>query len=154
FRRTFLTDGLRDLLVNAVRRFRGEGGDPVVELQTNFGGGKTHSMIALYHLAAGYPPRDLPGVDAMLADAGLDTPPAASAAVMVGQWISPGVVHSKPDGTNVHTLWGELAWQLGGAEGYGLVADADRTGTSPGEALKALLRRYSPCLILIDEWVA
>lgn len=154
FRRTFLTDGLREMLVNAVRRFRKEGGDPVVELQTNFGGGKTHSMIALYHLAAGYPPRDLPGVDAMLADAKLDAPPAASTAVLVGQWISPGVVHNKPDGTKVHTLWGELAWQLGGAEGYELVAQADQTGMSPGEALKDVLRRYSPCLILIDEWVA
>lgn len=154
FRRTFLTDGLRDLLLNAVRRFRCEGGDPVVELQTNFGGGKTHSLIALYHLAAGYPPRDLPSVDAMLADARLDAPPAASTAVIVGQWVSPGAVHTKTDGTKVHTLWGELAWQLGGAEGYELVADADRTGMSPGEGLKALLRKYSPCLILIDEWVA
>ena len=131
-----------------------EGGDPVVELQTNFGGGKTHSLIALYHLAAGYPPRDLPGVDAMLADARLEAPPAASTAVIVGQWISPGAVHTKPDGTKVHTLWGELAWQLGGAEGYELVAEADRTGMSPGEGLKNVLRRYSPCLILIDEWVA
>ena len=54
----------------------------------------------------------------------------------------------------VHTLWGELAWQLGGPDGYALVAEADRTGTSPGSALVDLLRRYSPCLILIDEWVA
>jgi predicted AAA+ superfamily ATPase len=154
FRRTFLTDGLRDLLLNAVRRFRCEGGDPVVELQTNFGGGKTHSLIALYHLAAGYPPRDLPGVDAMLADAHLDAPPTGNTAVIVGQWVSPGAVYAKPDGTKVHTLWGEIAWQLGGAEGYQLVAEADRTGMSPGEALKDLLRRYSPCLILIDEWVA
>ena len=51
FRRTFLTDGLRKLLVGAMRRLSGQGGDPVVELQTNFGGGKTHSMLALYHLA-------------------------------------------------------------------------------------------------------
>ena len=50
--------------------------------------------------------------------------------------ISPGRrLRQKPDGTTVHTLWGELAWQLGGAEGYALVADADRTGTSPGAAL-------------------
>ncbi|MGZ4314194.1 MAG: Swt1 family HEPN domain-containing protein [Gaiellaceae bacterium] len=154
FRRTFITDGLRDLLVNAVRRFRKEGGDPVVELQTNFGGGKTHSMIALYHLAAGYPPHELPGVDSMLIEAGLDEPPPAGTAVLVGQWISPGVVHAKPDGTKVSTLWGELAWQLGGVEGYGLVAEADQAGVSPGEALKEVLRRYSPCLILIDEWVA
>jgi hypothetical protein len=154
FRRTFLTDGLRELLVNAVKRFREEGGDPVIELQTNFGGGKTHSLIALYHLAAGYPPRDLPGVDAMLADAQLGPPPRANTAVLVGQWISPGQVHTKSDGTKVHTLWGELAWQLGDVDGYELVADADRTGMSPGEGLKDVLRQYSPCLILIDEWVA
>ena len=98
FRRTFLTDGLRELLLNAVRRFRKEGGDPVVELQTNFGGGKTHSMIALYHLAAGYPPHELPGVEAMLADGGLDAPPKARTAVLVGQMISPGVAYEKPEG--------------------------------------------------------
>lgn len=154
FRRTFLTDGLRELLLNAARRFRREGGDPVIELQTNFGGGKTHSLIALYHLAAGYPPHELPGVEAMLAAAGVEAPPAARTAVLVGQMISPGVVHAKKEGIKVRTLWGELAYQLGGAEGYELVAEADQTGTSPGAALVDLLRRYSPCLILIDEWVA
>ena len=50
FRRTFLTHSLSDLLVGAVRRLTGQGGDPVIQLQTNFGGGKTHSMLALYHL--------------------------------------------------------------------------------------------------------
>ena len=56
YRRTFLTAGLRELLISAIRRWRKElGGDPVVELQTTFGGGKTHSMLALYHLASGTP---------------------------------------------------------------------------------------------------
>lgn len=154
FRRTFLTDGLRELLCNAVRRWAGDGGDPVVELQTNFGGGKTHSMIALYHLAAGYPPAELPGVEGMLADAGLDASPAVKSAVLVGQMIDPGRLHDEPDGTVVRTLWGELAWQLGGKDGYGLVAPSDEHGTNPGEALKKLLRQYAPCLVLIDEWVA
>jgi hypothetical protein len=153
FRRTFLTDGLRELLLNAVRRFRKEGGDPIVELQTNFGGGKTHSLIALLHLAAGYSPTELPGIEAMLATAGLEAPPAARTAVLVGQMISPGAVQNH-DGIEVRTLWGEMAWQLGGPEGFAMVADADRTGTSPGVALVELLRRYSPCLVLIDEWVA
>ncbi|HSH59555.1 MAG TPA: Swt1 family HEPN domain-containing protein, partial [Acidimicrobiales bacterium] len=154
FRRTFLTEGLRQLLLNAVRRWSGNGGDPVVELQTNFGGGKTHSLIALYHLAAGYPPHELPGVEAMLAEGDLVAPPPAATAVLVGQMISPGVAYDKGEGVTVRTLWGEMAWQLGGAEAFALVADADRTGTSPGSALVDLLRRYSPCLILIDEWVA
>jgi len=154
FRRTFITDGLRDLLLNSVRRLRGEGGDPIVELQTNFGGGKTHSLIALYHLAGGYSPAQLPGVEQMLSQAGLGAPPAAQPAVLVGTQIAPGTVHCKDDDTEVRTLWGELGWQLGGREGYALVADADRTGTSPGSALTDLLRAHSPCLILIDEWVA
>ena len=55
FRRTYLTESLKRLLVGAVRRVSGEGGDPVVQLQTNFGGGKTHSMLALYHLFSGTP---------------------------------------------------------------------------------------------------
>lgn len=154
YRRTYLTEGLRNLLLNAVRRLRGEGGDPVVELQTNFGGGKTHSLIALYHLAGGYPPAKLPGVEQMLAEAGLGAPPHANTAVLVGQKIAPGTVHAKQHGVEVRTLWGELAWQLGGKDGYALVADADRTGTNPGSALIDLLRAHAPCLILIDEWVA
>ena len=53
FRRTYLTESLKRMLVGAVRRLAGKGGDPVVQLQTNFGGGKTHSMLALYHLFSG-----------------------------------------------------------------------------------------------------
>jgi hypothetical protein len=68
--------------------------------------------------------------------------------------ISPGVTYDKGHGIKVQTLWGEMAWQLGGADGFALVAEADKTGTSPGAALVDLLRRYSPCLVLIDEWVA
>lgn len=154
FRRTFLTQGLRDLLLNAARRLRGEGGDPVVQLQTNFGGGKTHSLIALYHLAAGYDPSALPGVEEMLATSGVGAPPEARRAVLVGQMINPGAGSEKPGGTRVHTLWGELAWQLGGAEGYAMVAEADRNRVNPGAQLIGLLRRYAPCLVLIDEWVA
>jgi predicted AAA+ superfamily ATPase len=154
FRRTFITDGLKELILNAVRRWEKKGGDPVVELQTNFGGGKTHSMIALYHLAWGYSPSKLLGVEAILAEAKLAAPPKANVVVLVGHMVNPGAVQTKPDGTKVRTLWGELAWQLGGAEAFALVAEGDANGTNPGAALKDLLRRYSPCLILVDEWVA
>src|SRR5204862_3106528 len=60
----------------------------------------------------------------------------------------------KDDGTVVNTLWGELAWQLGGKEGYAMVKQSDETATNPGDILGKLLKKYSPCLILIDEWVA
>jgi predicted AAA+ superfamily ATPase len=154
FRRTYLTQGLRDLLLNAARRLRGEGGDPVVQLQTNFGGGKTHSLIGLYHLAGGHEPATLPGVEEMLAESGVGAPPKARRVVLVGQQIDPGSPRQKDDGTVVRTLWGELAWQLGGAEGYSMVATADESRTNPGDRLIRLLERYAPCLILIDEWVA
>ena len=70
FRRTYLTESLKRLLVGAVQRLAGQGGDPVVQLQTNFGGGKTHSMLALYHLFSGTAPNELPGIDGVMQDAG------------------------------------------------------------------------------------
>ncbi|MCS6803437.1 MAG: Swt1 family HEPN domain-containing protein [Dehalococcoidia bacterium] len=154
FRRTFLTESLRRLLVGAVRRLAGEGGDPVVQLQTNFGGGKTHSMLALYHLFGGTPPGELAGIDAVLAEANVRTVPKANRVVLVGNKISPGNPVTKPDGTVVRTLWGELAWQLGGKKAFARIAQDDERATSPGDVLRELFNEYGPCLILVDEWVA
>jgi len=154
FRRTFLTEGLRRLLSQAILRMTGKGGDPVVELQTNFGGGKTHSMLALYHLFSGTPPADLPGAEELVKEVGVALPKTVRRAVFVGTQISPGKPHKKPDGTNVRTLWGEIAWQLGGKEGYKLVKEDDERATNPGNSLKEVFNKYGPCLILIDEWVA
>ena len=154
FRRTFLTESLKELLKVAVRRLDGRGGDAVVDLRTTFGGGKTHSMLALYHLFSGTPPQELAGVEDVLAKAGTDAVGTPKRVVLVGTKISPGSPSRKHDGTEVRTLWGELAWQLGGAEAFALVRQDDERATNPGEALHTLLNRYGPCLILIDEWVA
>ena len=155
FRRTYLTEGLRRLLGNGLRRLSGAGGDPVVELQTNFGGGKTHSMLALYHLFSGTLASDLTGVEPLLRGAGVSFAVKANRAVLVGTALSPGQIDTKPDGTVVRTLWGEMAWQLGRADGYAMVEEADKSGTSPGSNhLSELFEMFSPCLILVDEWVA
>ena len=154
FRRTYITEGLKQLLKNAVTRLGGTGGDPVVELQTNFGGGKTHSMLALYHLVSGTAVTELPGADVLLKEAGVSVPVGVRRAVIVGTKLSPGQPHKKPDGTVIRTIWGEIAWQLGGKEGYKLLKEADETATNPGDTLRELFNKYSPCLILIDEWVA
>lgn len=154
FRRTYLTEGLKSLLVRAAERLSGTGGDPIIELQTNFGGGKTHSLLALYHLFSDAPVEKLLGVHELLGEKGIERPAGVRRAVIVGTAISPGQPSTKPDGTVVRTLWGEIAWQLGGAEGYAMVAEADLTATNPGVALTEVLRRYAPCVILIDEWVA
>jgi predicted AAA+ superfamily ATPase len=154
FRRTFLTDSLKAMLIGALRRLSQGGGDPVVQLQTNFGGGKTHSMLAIYHLFSGVPPTDLSGIDAVLSAAGTSRVPTARRVVLVGNKISPGNPSVKPDGTVVRTLWGELAWQLGGRAAFDRVAADDEKATSPGDVLRELFNEYGPCLILVDEWVA
>jgi hypothetical protein len=154
FHRTYLTEGLRDLLVRAARRIGGDpNATPVVNLQTSFGGGKTHAILALYHLFSGEPlsayPQDL---QELLA--GVELPKPVRRATFVGNRVSPSKVYEKPDGTGVRTVWGELAWQLGGREGYELVASADQRRTNPGDALREVIAAAAPCLILIDEWVA
>ncbi len=154
FRRTYLTESLKRLLVGGAERISGKGGDPVVQLQTNFGGGKTHSMLALYHLFSGANPGELAGVDAVLAEAGVKSVPRAKCVVLVGNRISPGNPVTKPDGTVVRTLWGEMAWQLGGKKAFARVKADDEKATNPGDVMRELFKEYGPCLILIDEWVA
>lgn len=159
FRRTYLTEGLKDLIGRAVRRLLGDdNASPVINLQTNFGGGKTHSMLSLWHIAAGLPIGDFPqATQEVLVAAGYPVGDAALPAMrrvaIVGNHLSPAG-STKPDGTVVHTIWGELAWQLGGREGYDIVAEADSNRTPPGEALHRLLAAHTPAVILIDEWVA
>ncbi len=116
FRRTYLTEGLRDLLTWAARRISGDrNAPPVVNLQTNFGGGKTHSMLALWHLLSGTSLTSYPDeLQKLLAGYSL---PAARRVVLVGNHIAAGKGSTKPDGTKVQTLWGELAWQLGHTAG-------------------------------------
>jgi uncharacterized protein len=155
YRRTYITEGLRGLLLNALKRLNGQGGHPVVELQTNFGGGKTHSMMALYHLVSGIPAAQLAGVDALLADAGVNNVPKTARAVLVGTALSAGQPEKTPEGLVLRTLWGRLAYQIGNAKGYEMIRESDETGTSPGsDNLVKLLKSVGPVLILIDELVA
>ena len=144
FRRTYLTESLKAMLVGAVRRLAGRGGDPVVQLQTNFGGGKTHAMLALYHLFSGIAPSELPGIDAVMQEADAKTLTAVRRVVLVGNKISPGNPVVKPDGTVVRTLWGELAWQLGGKTAFARIQADDERATSPGDALRELFKEYGP----------
>lgn len=156
FSRTYLTEGLRDLIDRAVRRVVGDNNaSPVINLQTNFGGGKTHSMLALWHIAAGRPVTDYSQeVQELLTASGYqDVPLKVNRVAIVGNHLAP-TGRLKTDGTKVNTIWGELAWQLGGAKAYEIVAESDQAGTAPGEALHELLAAYSPAIILIDEWVA
>ena len=155
FERTYLTVGLRELLTMALNRIGGEGDQPVVNCQTNFGGGKTHSLIALYHLFSGIDPTVFPDEITELVNAtGIAEIPTVNRAVVVGNRFAAGETHEKDDGTVVNTIWGEIAWQLGGADAYALIADSDKNRSNPGNLLEKVFAACSPCLILIDEWVA
>lgn len=154
FKRTYLTEGLSDLIARAVRRLSGDdNAPPVINLQTNFGGGKTHSMLALWHVASGLPVSSFPQDTQDLLTANGYTGATVNRVAIVGNHFSPsGVMHE--DGTRINAIWGELAWQLGGPKAFALVAKADADRTHPGKALHELLARYAPAVILIDEWVA
>ncbi|MEQ8652018.1 MAG: DUF499 domain-containing protein [Kiloniellales bacterium] len=155
FARTYLTEGLSSLLVGAAKRLAGASGDPVVELQTNFGGGKTHSMLALYHMVSDTAVQDLPGLDQLLSDHGLKIPGKVNRAVLVGTSRGPQDVISLEGGRKIRTTWGELAWQLGGAKAFDMIAENDARGIAPGShLLEAIFKACAPSLILVDEWVA
>lgn len=155
YSRTFITEGMRLLLESVAKRMSGIGGDPVIQLQTAFGGGKTHTMLAVYHMVKGDSPiSELKGLSEVLDKAGITDMPKANIAVLDGTNLSVNKPLKRGD-IKTHTLWGELAWQLGGESGYEIVKDADLSGTSPGKnQLIELLTQCSPSVILIDELVA
>lgn len=154
FRITYLTEGLKRVLKTALERLSGTGGDPVVGLQTAFGGGKTHSMLAAWHLTQVDDPTILDGVREIADGLGVKSWRRPKVAAFVGTSIGPDVPMLRK-GPTVRTLWGYLAWRLAGDEGLKLVAEAEAAGTNPGsERFVEVLRLAGPSLILLDELVA
>lgn len=162
FARTYVTEGMSGLLVQALKRVAGADGEPVIQLKTAFGGGKTHSMLALYHMLRATVPSDkIPSIKPVLKAAGLDSLPRANVAVLVGTAIDPTKARRPINmpGITINTLWGEMAAQLAESAGdlklYDYVKEADKRGVSPGsQALKELFDACGPCLVLMDELVA
>ena len=162
FARTYVTEGMSGLLVQALKRVSGKDGEPVIQLKTAFGGGKTHSMLALYHLLRGMVSLDkIPAARPVLEQAGLASLPKVHAAVLVGTALDPSRSKRPQNlpGITINTLWGEMAAQLALSVGdpklYDFVKEADKKGISPGsESLKNLFDACGPCLILMDELVA
>jgi predicted AAA+ superfamily ATPase len=144
------------VLTTAVQRLAGVGGDPVIGLQTAFGGGKTHTMLALYHLARyardGGDPRALAGMGGLLDKAGVTALPKPKVAVFVGSGAGPDVSLKLDKGPRVCTVWGYLAWRLAGEAGLKVVSEAETARTSPGSGvLVDLFKLAGPSVILLDE---
>ena len=162
FNRTYITEGMTGLLVQGLKRVTGKDGEPVIQLKTAFGGGKTHSMLALYHMMKGnLPLAKVPQLQKVLDAAGVTSLPRANVAVLVGTALDPAKP-KRPNnfaGNSINTLWGEMAYQLCMSAGdpllYDYVKEADKKGVSPGSvALTDLFNACGPCLILMDELVA
>ena len=155
FARTYLTEGIQRLLATAVKQVTGKDGEPIVQLKTAFGGGKTHSMLALYHLLSGEASgAQMEGAGQILNEAQVTELPTARFAVIVGTALNPSRIQ-EVKGIKTRTLWGNIATQLGGQEGYAIVKAADKKSVAPGaNDLTRLLNEFGPAIILIDELVA
>ena len=156
FERTYLTKNLAGLAAEVIRRLSGIKVETstVFNMTTQFGGGKTHSLTLLYHLTRGRPEAaGWKGVRTLLEMAGVTEIPRAATAVFVGTEFDSIAGRGGADGTPVRkTPWGEIAWQLGGAEGLRVVAEHDASLTAPGgDVVARILPADRPALILLDE---
>lgn len=156
FERTFLTRNLTDLSAEVVRRLSGIATETsaVFNMTTQFGGGKTHFLTLLYHLARNGPAADRwRGVGSILERAGVRTVPHAATAVFVGTEFDSLTGRGGDDGTPLRkTPWGEIAFQLGGVDALAVLTEHEKQQTAPaGDVIRRFLPKDRPALILIDE---
>ncbi|MDQ0286286.1 hypothetical protein J2Z49_001400 [Desulfofundulus luciae] len=156
FERTYLTQNLTALAAEVIRRLSGIKTETsaVFNMATQFGGGKTHALTLLYHLAKNGPSSNKwVGVDKLLAKAGVRSVPQTATAIFVGTEFDSLIGRGGNDGTPIRkTPWGEIAFQLAGEQGLALVAEHENKMIAPaGDVIRRLLPKGKPCLILFDE---
>lgn len=149
FDNTYPTEGLKELAKAVFSRLSGrEGGSPAIRLETSFGGGKTHDLITLYHLAKSG--KVTPNSTKVLETEYLPDEEIKVAGIVAGDMDAvKGMVH--PDGTNAFTIWGELAYQLKGKEGYEYFREYDERRTPPQDGMLIEFFGKDKILIMIDE---
>lgn len=148
FENTYPTEGLKTLIHEVIGRLSGKApaSSPFIRLETSFGGGKTHNLIALYHLAQGHAE-------------GLPKDVVEKSWVPKSPWITAGLVGSDMDPSNgiehgdltTHTVWGEIAYQIGQARGYTILEKSDKELLAPGTQVLEKLIGDAPALIMLDE---
>src|SRR5262249_51568175 len=145
---------LRELSSQVIRRLSGLTVETsaVFNMATQFGGGKTHALAALYHLAnGGDAAKSWKGVDGLLLDAGLGSVPKAATAVFVGTEFDVIDGGGGVDEPVRRTPWGEIAWQLGGLPSFNVVREHDARGVAPGGDVIRKMLPEGPALLLMDE---
>lgn len=151
FANTYPTDGLKTLIAEVFGRLTGAAsGSPVIRLETSFGGGKTHDEIALWHIAKNG--RYIQGLDRCVDNLQIIPDRPIQVAAIACQDLDPvnGVLHEET-GIEIFTLWGEIAYQIGGVEGYSLIKGSDQQRVSPGTVVLEKLTKGQPTLIILDE---
>ncbi|MBS3962217.1 MAG: ATP-binding protein [Sandarakinorhabdus sp.] len=149
FRNTYPTKGLKELLDQVLRRLTGMGGSvsSVFRLDTSFGGGKTHGLIALIHAAR--EGSAVPNLNEFVE--GVPATGGAAVAAFDGEAADPTNGRLMGDGIRAHTPWGEIAYQLGGAAGYATVKASDEARVAPGSDTMREVIGDRPALIVLDE---
>jgi len=154
FGRTHFTTSLIDLTSQVLRRLSGIQVETsaVFNMATQFGGGKTHALAALYHLAKhGDEAKLWRGVETILTKAGISTVPKAAVATFVGTEFDPLTGRGEDGEPLRRTPWGEIAWQLGGAKSFAVVEQHDKENVAPGGDVIRKMLPPGPSLILMDE---
>jgi len=147
FAATYFTEEIRKLLFDVWARLAGKPGDRVLQLRTPFGGGKTHTLLALYHLATS--PQAAQGVAEL---EGISEPGPVRTAVLSGEYLDPQRGR-EVEGRRIRTIWGELAFQLGGWAAYDELLVDGEEGAPPGSEIIGRLLGEQPALVLLDEAV-
>nr|WP_242016564.1 DUF499 domain-containing protein [Pseudanabaena cinerea] len=151
FANTFPTNGLKTLISEVFGRLTGKDtGSPVIRLETSFGGGKTHDEIAIWHIARNG--RLINGLDRFVDDITIipDRPIQVAAIACQDLGGVEGVLHQE-SGLTIYTIWGEIAYQLGGIDGYRLLKGADEQRVSPGTQVLQRIITDQPTVIILDE---
>ena len=158
FERTVWTKSLVDLASQVVRRLNGLTVETsaVFNMATQFGGGKTHSLTALYHIATGGGEATTwRGVPEVLKRAHVESLPNAAVAVFVGKSFDSLAGRGEEGEPKRRTPWGEIAWQLGGMDSFKAVEEHERDFVEPkGDAIRRMLPKGRPVLILMDEIIS
>jgi predicted AAA+ superfamily ATPase len=148
FKATYMTQELRRLLEGVLRGLKGEKGDRVLQLRTPFGGGKTHSLLSLYHLAISRNKlQDFPEL------ATLPDPGAVKTVAFIGLDVGASTGIEVEPGKRILTPWGYMAWEIGGAETYALVETEDQQRIAPGNDVLRKVFGNDPVLLLLDEFL-
>ena len=154
FSKTFFTAGLKSITKTVIKGLNGneDAENRVISLQTGFGGGKTHTLISLFHICkGGRNGAQSESVKELLEYTGTPEFDSANIAVFTNTTNDPANGRTTDDGVYIQTIWGELAYQLGGQAAYEIVRKNDEQLIAPGGLFKQVLEKCAPALLLIDE---